>query len=83
MNQTKIKISIRWILIGIFAIIIAFISSRLFVGYINELLRSNWQYQLFESESSYRVFANCIMISNIFLEIFLIYICYKMRKRKS
>ena len=83
MNQTKIKISIRWILIGIFAIIIAFISSRLFVGYINELLRSNWQYQLFESESSYWVFANCIMISNIFLEIFLIYICYKMRKRKS
>lgn len=83
MNQTKIKISIRWILIGIFAIIIAFISSRLFVGYINELLRSNWQYQLFESESSYMVFANCIMISNIFLEIFLIYICYKMRKRKS
>lgn len=83
MNQTKIKISIRWILIGIFTIIIAFISSRLFVGYINELLRSNWQYQLFESESSYRVFANCIMISNIFLEIFLIYICDKMRKRKS
>ena len=71
------------IIIGVFSVIINFILSRLFVGYIDELLRSNWQYQLFESESSYRVFANCIMISNIFLEIFLIYICYKMRKRKS
>ena len=71
------------IIIGVFSVIINFILSRLFVGYIDELLRSNWQYHLFESESSYRVFANCIMISNIFLEIFLIYICYKMRKRKS
>ena len=34
MNQTKIKIAIKYIPIGIFAIIIAFISSRLFVGYI-------------------------------------------------
>ena len=77
MNKAKIKISIKWILIGIFAIIIIFVSSRLFVGYINELLRSNCQYQLFESESSYIVFANCIMFSNILLEKFLIYICDK------
>ena len=82
MNQTKTKIAIKYIPIGIFAIIIAFISSRLFVGYINELLRSNWQYQLFESESSYIVFSNCIMFSNILLEIFLIYICVKIRKRR-
>ena len=73
MNQTKIKIAIKYIPIGIFAIIIAFISSRLFVGYINEL---------FESESSYIVFSNCIMFSNILLEIFLIYICVKIRKRR-
>lgn len=81
MNQRKIKISIKWVLIVMLAIIIAFVSSRLFVGYINELLRSNWQYQLFESESSYTVFANCIMFSNILIEIFLIYICGKMKKK--
>ncbi|HBG3214231.1 TPA: hypothetical protein KPZ66_003522, partial [Clostridioides difficile] len=52
MNQKKIKISIKMVIIGIFAVIIAFVLSRLFVEYIDELLRSNWQYQLFESESS-------------------------------
>lgn len=70
------------IIIGVFSVIINFILSRLFVGYIDELLRSNWQYQLFESESSYIVFSNCIMFSNILLEIFLIYICVKIRKRR-
>ncbi|MDN9857392.1 hypothetical protein KLM65_05465 [Clostridioides difficile] len=80
MNQKKIKISIKMVIIGIFAVIIAFVLSRLFVEYIDELLRSNWQYQLFESESLYIVFANCIMFSNILLEIFLIYICRKFRK---
>ena len=80
MNQKKIKISIKMVIIGIFAVIIAFVLSRLFVEYIDELLRSNWHYQLFESESSYIVFANCIMFSNILLEIFLIYICRKFRK---
>ena len=80
MNQKKIKISIKMVIIGIFAVIIAFVLSRLFVEYIDELLRSNWQYQLFESESSDIVFANCIMFSNILLEIFLIYICRKFRK---
>ena len=80
MNQKKIKISIKMVIIGIFAVIIAFVLSRLFVEYIDELLRSNWQYQLFESESSYIVFSNCIMFSNILLEIFLIYICRKFRK---
>ena len=70
------------IIIGVFSVIINFILSRLFVGYIDELLRSNWQYQLFESESSYIVFSNCIMFSNILLEIFLIYICVKNRKRR-
>ena len=80
MNQTKIKIAIKYIPIGIFAIIIAFISSRLFVGYIDELLRSNWQYHLFENENSYIVFANCIMFLNILLEIFSMYIYIKIRK---
>ena len=80
MNQKKIKISIKIVIIGIFAVIISFVLSRLFVEYIDELLRSNWQYQLFESESSYIIFANCIMFSNILLEIFLIYICRKFRK---
>ncbi|HBH0703734.1 TPA: hypothetical protein KR439_003045, partial [Clostridioides difficile] len=49
MNQKKIKISIKMVIIGIFSVIIAFVLSRLFVEYIDELLRSNWQYQLFES----------------------------------
>ena len=80
MNQRKIKISIKMVVIGLFAIIIAFILSRLFVGYIDELLMSNCQYQLFESERSYKIFANYIMFSNILLEIFLIYIYIKIRK---
>ena len=46
------------IIIGVFSVIINFILSRLFVGYIDELLRSNWQYHLFENENSYIVFAN-------------------------
>ena len=55
------------IIIGVFSVIINFILSRLFVGYIDELLRSNWQYHLFENENSYIVFANCIMFLNILL----------------
>ena len=43
------------IIIGVFSVIINFILSRLFVGYIDELLRSNWQYHLFENENSYIV----------------------------
>ena len=79
MDQTKLKISIKWILISIVAISIAFIASRLFVGCINEFLRSNWQYQLFDNEASYIVFANCMMFSNILLEAILIYL-FKKRK---
>ena len=62
------------IIIGVFSVIINFILSRLFVGYIDELLRSNWQYHL------YIVFANCIMFLNILLEIFSMYIYIKIRK---
>ena len=57
------------IIIGVFSVIINFILSRLFVGYIDELLRSNWQYHLFENENSY-----------IVLEIFSMYIYIKIRK---
>ena len=68
------------IIIGVFSVIINFILSRLFVGYIDELLRSNCQYHLFENENSYIVFANCIMFLNILLEIFSMYIYIKIRK---
>ena len=68
------------IIIGVFSVIINFILSRLFVGYIDELLRSNWLYHLFENENSYIVFANCIMFLNILLEIFSMYIYIKIRK---
>ncbi len=77
MNQKNIKISIKWGVIGIFAVIIAFITSRLFVEYINEFLRSNWQYELFEKDSSYIVFANCIMFFNLVLELSFIYFFIK------
>ena len=59
------------IIIGVFSVIINFILSRLFVGYIDEL---------FENENSYIVFANCIMFLNILLEIFSMYIYIKIRK---
>ena len=77
MINKNIKISIKWGVISIFAVIIAFITSRLFVGYINEFLRSNWQYQLFEKDSSIIVFANCIMFFYLALELSFIYFFYK------
>lgn len=77
MGEKNIKISIKWAVISIFALIIAFITSRLLVEYINEFLRINWQYQLFEKDSSNIVFANYIMFLNLVLEVCLIYIFYK------
>lgn len=77
MDEKNIKISIKWAVINIFALIIAFITSRLLVEYINEFLRINWQYQLFEKDSSNIVFANYIMFLNLALEVFLIYIFCK------
>lgn len=77
MGAKNIKISIKWVVISIFAVIIAFITSRLLVEYINEFLRINWQYRLFEKDSSNIVFANYIMFLNLALEVFLIYIFCK------
>lgn len=83
MIAKSIKISIKWILISVLAIIIAFITSRLFVEYINEFLRINWQYRLFEKDSSNIIFANCVMFSNLVLEILFIYIFCKGRKSEN
>lgn len=83
MGEKNIKISIKWVVISIFAVIIAFITSRLFVEYINEFLRINWQYHLFEKDSSNVVFTNYVMFLNLVLEVCLIYIFYKRIKSEN
>ncbi|WP_042274495.1 hypothetical protein [[Clostridium] dakarense] len=81
MNESReISIGIKWIGVVILAIIIAFFSSRLIVEFINEFLRSNWQYSLFEDNESTIIFANCIMISILIVEVIFVSIFYKNRK---
>lgn len=76
-KSEKINRSVKWIEGAVLAIFIPFYSSRLIVEFINEFLRSNWQYSLFEDDKSTIIFANCIMVSLIVVEVI---IFYKYRK---
>lgn len=76
----KIDRVIKLIGIAILAIIIAFLSSRLILEFINEFLRINWQYSLFEGNKLNIIFANYIMFSILILEAIFISIFYKNKK---
>lgn len=73
-NSNKIFIVIG---IVIFSIIISFFASIFLLYFIDEFLRSNWQYQLFEDNKSYIMFRNYIMFIILLVEITLISIFYK------
>ena len=64
----------------VLAIFIPFLSSRLIVGCINGFFINNWQYTLFEDEKSTMIFANCIMIPIIIVEIAFFYKNRKIHK---
>lgn len=73
-NSNKIFIFIG---IVIFSIIISFFTSIFLLDLINEFLRSNWQYHLFEDNKSNIMFRNYIMFIILLVEITLISIFYK------
>ncbi|WP_343102047.1 hypothetical protein [Romboutsia sp. MSSM.1001216sp_RTP31141st1_G3_RTP31141_220114] len=73
-NSNKIFIVIG---IVIFSIIVSFFTSIFLLYFIDEFLRSNWQYQLFEDNKSYIMLRNYIMFMILLVEITLISIFYK------
>ena len=73
-NSNKIFIVIG---IVIFSIIISFFAPIFLLYFIDEFLRSNWQYHLFEDNKSYIIFRNYIMFIILLVEITLISIFYK------
>jgi hypothetical protein len=74
------SIGLKGVGIVLLGIIIPFLLSRLMIVFINEFLRSNWQYHLFEDYESNILFANWIMASLILGELLFASIFYRKKK---